>query len=77
MKIKRPRFNHDVRETRQTPGHFGFLVEVINPRNGWSELLPEELDIVSALHMVEYRSNEEAKLYSRPFVFSPNCVDKR
>ena len=77
MKIKKPRINHDVRETRQAPGHFGFLVEVINPRNGWSELLPEEFDIVSALHMVEYRRNEEAKLYSRPFIFSSNSVDGR
>ncbi len=70
MKTKRPRSNPDVKETRQNPGHFGFCVEVINPRNGWAELLPEEFDIVSALHVIETLSSEGAKLYSRPFVFS-------
>jgi len=66
MKIKRPKWNHDVRETRHFPRHFAFSVEVVNPRNGWSELLPEALDIVSALQMVELLRNEDAKLYCKP-----------
>lgn len=70
MKTKRPRSNLDVKETRQNPAHFGFCVEVINPRNGWAELLPEELDIVSALRVIDTLSAEGAKLYSRPVVLS-------
>jgi hypothetical protein len=70
MKTRRPRSNLDVKDTRQNPGHFEFCVEVINPRNGWAELLPEEFDIVSALHRIEILGNEEAKLYSRPVVLS-------
>jgi hypothetical protein len=66
MKIKRPKFNKDVTETRQTAHHFGFSVEVINYRNGWAEFLPEEFDIVSALHMTEYLSGEGARLYRKP-----------
>ena len=70
MKTKRPRSNLDVKETRQNPGRFEFCVEVINPRNGWAELMPEELDIVSALPVSENLSDEEAKLYSRSVVLS-------
>ncbi len=70
MKTKRPRSNPDVKETRQNPGHFKFCVEVINPRNGWAELLPEEFDIVSALRVIENHSTDGAKLYCRPVVLS-------
>jgi hypothetical protein len=63
MKIKKPKFNCDVTETRQTQGHFDFSVEVIHSRNGWAELIPEDLDIVSALYMAEQLSAEGAKLY--------------
>ncbi len=66
MKIKRPKFNQDVTETRQTARHFDFSVEMINYRNGWAEFLPEDFDIVSALHMAEYLSAEGARLYCKP-----------
>ena len=65
MKIKRAKFSRDVTETRQTRRHFDFSVEVINSRNGWAELMPEEFDIVSALLVVE-RLSEGAKLYCKP-----------
>ena len=66
MKIKRPKSNYDVMETRQCPRHFDFSIEVVNPRNGWAELLPEALDIVSALQTVELLRDEDAKLYCKP-----------
>jgi hypothetical protein len=54
-----------VRETRRLPRHFDFSVEVVNPGNGWAELLPEASDIVSALQMVELLKDEDAKLYCK------------
>ena len=78
MKIKRPKFSRDVTDTRQTRSHFDFSVEVINSRNGWAELMPEEFDIVSALLMVERLSDEGGKLYCKPArVLSAGSVNDR
>jgi hypothetical protein len=66
MKVKRLKTNQDVTETRQTARHCNFSVEVINPRNGWAELLPEEFEFVSALRIAKYLSGEGARLYSKP-----------
>ena len=78
MKIKRPKFSRDVTDTRQTRRHFDFSVEVIDSRNGWAELMPEEFDIVSALLMVERLSDEGAKLYCKPArVLSAGSVNDR
>ena len=65
MKLKRPNFSDDVTETRQTPGHFEFSVEVINPQSGWAEFMEEEFDIVSALHLIDQLRGEGARLYCK------------
>ena len=53
MKIEKPNFDDDVVETRRTPSLVQFSVEVIIPSSGWAEIIPEELDIFSALHLVD------------------------
>lgn len=65
MKIEKPNFDDDVVETRRTPSLVHFSVEVIIPSSGWAEIIPEELDIFSALHLVDQLRREGAKLHCR------------